>query len=134
MSATEGDVLGGQFHISGSHAAGTPHYFTGGTTSADKVGFKFGEPSLGSEFATDSAPEPSRRVNMEGILESDEDGDGYGDYSQDLCLGSPIAITACSGALFGSDLQGARTTMGQCGFSCVRVQTLTRHLTIRRSG
>ena len=37
------------------------------------------------------------RVNLEAVLEPDEDNDGYGDFSQDLCPGSPIALSACAG-------------------------------------
>jgi hypothetical protein len=67
---------------------------------------------------------PERRVNLEAVLEPDEDHDGYGDASQDLCPGSPIATAACSGALFGSDLQGERTAKpAACSPSCLYLQT-----------
>jgi hypothetical protein len=65
-----------------------------------------------------------RRVNLEAVLEPDEDHDGYGDASQDLCPGSPIATSACSGSLFGSALQGERSAPpAACLSSCLYVQT-----------
>jgi hypothetical protein len=38
---------------------------------------------------------PSARVNVSAVVESDADGDGYGDVSQDLCPQSKLSQAAC---------------------------------------
>ena len=38
---------------------------------------------------------PSARVNVSAVVESDADGDGYGDVSQDLCPQSDLSQAAC---------------------------------------
>jgi Ca2+-binding RTX toxin-like protein len=117
-----GDVLGARFDtVVGIE--GTPHIFT--TASADDqagyISIPDANPELGDPFT--SAPIANRRVNVSARFEPDEDGDGYGDTSQDLCPGASAAITACSGTLLGSRLQGPYKTYGACGYACMRVQT-----------
>ena len=82
-------------------------------------------PPIPSSEARPSTSDTSKaRVNIEAVLEPDDDGDGYGDASQDLCPGLPTATAACSGALFGSNLQGERSVppAGCGGGGCMRIQ------------
>jgi hypothetical protein len=130
VPATAGDVLGGRFHVLSNHPDVTPAQFA--TTSTDDVaGISFSppdpDPGIGDLFSAET-PVPSQyRVNMLAVLESDADGDGYGDTSQDLCPAtSAAATTACSGTLFGSRLQGPPTGGGNCGYNCLRVQKTVR--------
>ena len=122
IPATAGDVLGASFHDS-ALIEDTPLRFPT-ASSGDIVGEASSplNPSLGQPFTATAIP--SWRVNMMAIYESDEDGDGYGDASQDLCPGSPIGATACSGTLFGSNLQGEGSTPpAPCGGGgCMKVQ------------
>ncbi|MBS1891718.1 MAG: hypothetical protein JST59_10520, partial [Actinobacteria bacterium] len=91
------------------------------SSAADAV--EFSEPAVATGGSLAGNPTTAeRRVNLEAVLEPDEDQDGYGDDSQDLCPGSPIATTACSGSLFGSDLQGERSAK-PLSCSCMYVQT-----------
>lgn len=116
-----GDVLGGRFDTT-PFIEGTPHIFS--TPSASDVAgvSAFPGPSLGDSFTASTAS--SHRVNMSAVFEPDDDGDGYGDTSQDLCPGSFHAIDACTGALFGSALQGPYLSVGHtCTYECLRIQT-----------
>jgi hypothetical protein len=118
IPATAGDQLGARFAV-GPFVRETPRYFT--TASAtDVMSAGAVDVAIGGSFST--SPTSNARVNIEAVLEHDEDGDGYGDNSQDLCLGSPIATSACSGTLFGSNLQGERSTPPQVCHSCMLVQ------------
>lgn len=121
IAGKAGDVLGGRFNSS-PFIDSTPATFPTAST-ADEVGILSmpADPEPG-ESAT-STSTANRRVNVTAVFEPDEDGDGYGDVSQDLCPGSPHAADACTGALFGSALQGPYATVGQCTFECLRVQT-----------
>src|SRR4051794_4581854 len=116
-----GDVLGGRFETS-PNVNGTPHVFSTASAS-DQAGVSaFPGPELGESFTASTSS--NRRVNMRALFEPDEDGDGYGDTSQDLCLGSPLATGACTGALFGSTLQGPYKVAGNtCTYDCLRIQT-----------
>jgi len=122
IPATAGDLLGARFAVN-AFVKETPRYFT--TAAATDVA-SFGsvtlDPVIGSSYSTGNTS--NARVNIGAVLESDEDGDGYGDFSQDLCPGSPIATSACSGTLFGSNLQGERsaTPPGCGGGGCMRIQ------------
>lgn len=116
-----GDVLGARFDTSPFIEA-TPHIFATASTS-DEAGYLStpANPEVGDPFT--STPIANRRVNVSATFEPDEDGDGYGDTSQDLCPGAPVATTACSGTLLGSRLQGAYTTVGHtCTYACLRIQ------------
>jgi hypothetical protein len=116
-----GDVLGGRFKTT-PFIDGTPHMFETSSTS-DEVGLlnSPADPEVGDIFT--SLQVAKRRVNMRALFEPDEDGDGYGDTSQDLCLGSPVGAGACSGTLLGSDLQGPFLVIGHnCTFACLHVQ------------
>jgi hypothetical protein len=119
IPAAAGDLLGARFSVN-AFVKETPRYFTtASATDAASFGAVTVDPVIGSSFSTSNVS--NARVNIEAVLESDEDGDGYGDDSQDLCPGSPIATAACSGTLFGSDLQGERSTSPVSGG--LRVQT-----------
>ena len=123
IPATAGDLLGARFAVN-AFVKETPRYFTtASTTDAASFGEVTVDPPIGGSFAT--ADTSKARVNIEAVLEPDEDGDGYGDASQDLCLGSPIATGACTGTLFGSNLQGERSTPPPIclGGGCIRIQT-----------
>ena len=122
IPATEGDLLGAHYAVN-AFVKETPRYFTtASATDALSAGSVTPDPVIGSSFSTSNTG--NARVNIEAVLEPDEDGDGYGDASQDLCLGSPIATSACSGSLFGSNLQGERSAPppGCGGGGCMRIQ------------
>lgn len=121
--AAAGDVLGAKFHT-GAFIGETPHVYAATTTASDTAatdssdpGPAVGQDAVGTAFA-------NLRVNISARFEHDVDHDGYGDGSQDLCLGDAAhATTACSGALFGSNLQGPYKRVGfSCGYACARVQ------------
>lgn len=115
IPASAGDLLGARFAVN-AFVKETPRYFT--TASATDA-VSFGEAAIGGSFSTSDLSEA--RVNVEAVLEPDEDGDA----SQDLCPGSSIATAACSGSLFGSNLQGERSTPPPIclGGGCIRIQT-----------
>jgi hypothetical protein len=119
LPAHAGDVLAARFHD--SPLISSTAYFFKSTSAADET--EFSEPAVAAGGGLAGNPTTAqRRVNLEAVLEPDEDHDGYGDASQDLCPGSSIAITACSGSLFGSDLQGNRSAK-PLSCSCMYVQT-----------
>jgi hypothetical protein len=120
LPAHAGDVLAARFHDSG-FIESTPFFFKA-TATGDEV--EVSTPTAAGGSLSGSSLVAERRVNLEAVLEPDEDHDGYGDASQDLCPGSPIATSACSGSLFGTDLQGERSAPpAACLPSCLYVQT-----------
>jgi len=120
IAAHAGDVLAARFHDSG-FIESTPFFFKT-AAAGDEVG-EFGPTAAGGSLSGGFAV-TERRVNLEAVLEPDEDHDGYGDASQDLCPASPIATSACSGSLFGSALQGEGSAKPPaCLPSCQYVQT-----------
>lgn len=112
-----GDVLGARFHDSALRTE-TPARFKAGP--GDLVGGGPFAAEVGDSFTSTTTSE--WRANVVATLEADEDNDGYGDSTQDLCPGSPIATAACSGALFGSDLAGLHGDFFNCGFACLNIQ------------
>jgi len=120
VPAHAGDVLAARFHGS-FFIETTPYNFK--TAAGGDVAEFFSTPAAAGGSLSGGGSEAKRRLNLEAVLEPDEDFDGYGDVSQDLCPGSPIAVSACSGTLLGSDLQGPRTQVPFCGGGCMRVQT-----------
>ncbi len=122
VPARSGDVLAARFHSS-YYIQTTPFFFK--TAAASDLAAVAGPTAAGGSFTTSGSPAAERRLNLEAVLEPDEDHDGYGDASQDLCPGSPIATGACSGSLYGSDLQGERSVAPPaCGAGgCMEVQT-----------
>jgi hypothetical protein len=121
LPAHAGDVLAARFHDS-PLTESTPFFFKA-TASGDEVGVS-APTAAGGSLSGISSLVAERRVNLEAVLEPDEDHDGYGDASQDLCPGSPIATSACSGSLFGTALQGERSAPpAACLPSCLYVQT-----------
>ncbi len=67
----------------------------GFTTGVAGDAFKYGivNPDVTDVFTP--AASFSGRWNISAVLESDEDGDGYGDVSQDLCPQSKLTQAAC---------------------------------------
>ena len=128
VPATAGDVLGGRFHVLSRPEATPVEYPT--ASAADVAGITFSppdDPAVGELFAVETPVPTQQRVNMFAVLESDADGDGFGDTSQDLCPGNAAAaVGACSGALFGSRLPGPHTGAGSCGYACMRIQKTVR--------
>ena len=122
VPATAGDVLGGRYHIANTADATPVEFPTASASDVAGVLFLPSDPAVGGSFVV--TPATQYRANMLATLESDADGDGYGDTSQDLCPGDgAAAVTACSGMLLASRLQGAHTTSGgSCGYACLRVQ------------
>jgi len=119
LPARAGDVLAARFHSS-YYIQTTPYFFK--TAAPSDLAGVAGATGAGGSFTTSGSPAAERRLNLEAVLEPDEDHDGYGDASQDLCPGSPIATGPCSGSLYGSDLQGERSVSPPaCG--CMEVQT-----------
>ena len=122
VPARAGDVLAARFHSS-YYIQTTPYFFN--TAAPSDLAAVAGPTAAGGSFTTIGSPAAERRLNLEAVLEPDEDHDGYGDASQDLCPGSPIATGACAGSLYGSDLQGERSLapLACGGGGCMEVQT-----------
>lgn len=119
IPARAGDTLAARFHSS-YYIQTTPYFFK--TAAPSDLAAMASPTAAGGSFTTSGSPAPERRLNLEAVLEPDEDHDGYGDASQDLCPGSPIATGACSGSLYGSDLQGERSASPPA-CNCMEVQT-----------
>jgi hypothetical protein len=121
VPAQAGDVLAARFET-GHTGEATPFFFK--AAAGDETRISNSPRAAGESLEPATALAPERRINLEAVLEPDEDHDGYGDVSQDLCPGSPIATSACSGALLGSSLQGERSLSGGvCGGSgCTRIE------------
>jgi hypothetical protein len=127
VAATAGDLLGAKFHT-GAFIGETPHVYAAGAVASDTAAVDLTSPGPGVGQDAVATTFPSLRVNVSARLEHDADHDGYGDGSQDLCLGDGTHTnTACSGALFGSNLQGrykttGLTCIGGGSSACARVQ------------
>jgi len=112
-------ALGARYSIASAFIEATPTYFNS-PNAVDEVLGAAASLSVGDSF--EGTPAKKLRVNVEAVLEPDEDHDGYGDVSQDLCPESPIGGGPCSGTLFGSDLQEAHGTGGGAAFEPLLVQ------------
>jgi hypothetical protein len=127
IRATAGDVLGARFNI-GISTDATPVHFPAAPGDVVAVVHPLLDPAVGESFMVPPPAGSPQRVNMQAVLESDADGDGSGDTSQDLCPGDgAVSEGACSGTLFGSRLQGRHTTdAASCtaggSSTCLRVQ------------
>jgi hypothetical protein len=119
--AHAGDVLGARFFMTSSFIEYTNSLFLSANT-ADEIATKTPAVGAGESF-TGSSNGTEKRVNVEAWVEPDEDHDGYGDVSQDLCLGSSIGAFACSGSLFGSNFEGVLANSGSAGSDSLYVQT-----------
>ncbi len=119
--AHAGDVLGARF-LTGSFFIEYTNAFFSSTNSVDEIATKTPGLAAGESF-TGSSNGTNERVNIEAWMEPDEDHDGYGDVSQDLCPGSPVAATACSGSLFGSNFEGVVANSSGAGSDSLYVQT-----------
>lgn len=117
-----GDVLGARFFHAGSNFIEYTSAFFNSPNTFDEIATKTPALAAGESF-TGSSNATKERVNAEAWVEPDEDHDGYGDISQDLCLGSPIAGAACSGSLFGSNFEGVVANSGGAGSDSLYVQT-----------
>jgi hypothetical protein len=126
--AFAGDVLGARFNTGAGGIDYTPFLFESTLASDVEGSVQTGVgnfPEVGDAF-TVSSTASKRRVNVEAVLEPDEDRDGYGDVSQDLCLGSPVGNAACSGTLFGSNFEGNHGGSGGSGFDALYIQRAVR--------
>lgn len=112
-------ALGARYSITSAFIEATPTYFNSPNT-ADEVLGASSSLAVGDSF--EATPSKKLRVNVEAVLEPDEDHDGYGDVSQDLCPGSPIGGSPCTGTLVGSDLQEAHSGGGGSAFEPLLVQ------------
>lgn len=124
--AFAGDVLGARFNTGAGGIDYTPYLFES-TFDFDVAGWLLngsGNPEVGDAFTAPTASK--RRVNVEAVLEPDEDHDVYGDVSQDLCPGSPVGNSACSGTLFGSNFEGNHGGSGGSGFDALYIQRAVR--------
>jgi hypothetical protein len=121
IPAAAGDVLGARFHDSPLTEETPARFKTAAAGDLVGVASSPADPALGQPFG--ASVFPNWRVNIRAVYESDEDADGYGDVSQDLCLGSPVGGGPCSGLLFGSPLSGEHGYSFACGYACLRVQT-----------
>lgn len=116
-----GDVLGARF-FTGSFFINYTNAFFNSPNVFDEIASKTPALAAGEGF-TGSSNATKERVNVEAWIEPDEDHDGYGDVSQDLCPGSPIGGAACSGSLFGSNFEGVVAGSGGAGSDTLYVQT-----------
>ncbi|HEU4943778.1 MAG TPA: hypothetical protein VFT10_01310, partial [Solirubrobacterales bacterium] len=125
--AFAGDVLGARFNTASAFIDYTPFLFES-TLASDVAGSVLtgpgNFPEVGDAFTASTGSK--LRVNAEAVLEPDEDRDGYGDVSQDLCPGSPLANSACSGTLFGSNFEGNHGGSGGSGFDALYIQRAVR--------
>ena len=64
-------------------------------TSGDEIEFGTYDPDTSSTFTTVGSF--AQRWNISAVVESDADGDGYGDVTQDLCPESAATHAACGG-------------------------------------
>jgi hypothetical protein len=121
IPAAAGEVLGNRVKSNAAAEATEAIFQTAG--AEDEVGSAGAtNPEVGVRFPATTFNDA--RANVLAVVERDEDGDGYGDESQDLCPGSPVGAAACAGSLFGSDLQGGRELIVGCtSQDCLRVQT-----------
>lgn len=112
-------VLGARYSIGSPSIEATPTYFSSASPFDEIIGTTT---NLAVGDSWEETPGKNKRVNVEAVLEPDEDHDGFGDVSQDLCPESPIGGGPCSGTLFGSDLQEAHSNGGGAGFEPLLVQ------------
>jgi len=125
IPAAAGDLLGGQFRSSGFIDDTRPVFYDNAAIG-DIAGTMVSDPALGAVGTATGFGH--NRVNISARFEHDTDHDGYGDGSQDLCPNDAAhSTTACSGTLFGTNLQTQWLYAGPCGVSyqCPRVQTQT---------
>lgn len=98
MSMQVGDVIGTRINTPGGNTSPTH-----GAPVGNSAGGIIGNPAIGGTFTP--ANFPASRLNLYAIIEPDSDQDGFGDETQDLCLGNAVAgDTACSGSLVGPEL------------------------------
>lgn len=80
-----------------------------------------GEAADGETRGGIADPTPDRELMVSAVVEPDADGDGYGDHTQDGCLGDPARnADSCSGTLVGPSLSTLiRDTTGSCAATCL---------------
>jgi hypothetical protein len=118
-----GDRLGARFDHVGSFFIEYTNAFYVTETAADTIGGVTPPLVTGDPYNLGGPATTKQRINIEAVVEPDEDHDGYGDYSQDLCPGSPIGGGPCSGSLFGSNFEGIVGGAGGAGSDKLWVQT-----------
>jgi hypothetical protein len=112
VAATAGDLLGAKFHT-GAYIGETPRVYTATSAASDSAAVELTSPGPGPRIGQDvvASASSSLRVNVSARLEHDTDHDGYGDGSQDLCVGDP-AHTSTRYKQVGF----------VCSYACARVQ------------
>jgi hypothetical protein len=89
IPVTAGLTLGMWMQTTGMNCA-----FTSAGGAGDVVDAAIVDPDVTPVFATE-ATVPGTRVNVSAVVESDADGDGFGDVTQDLCPQSATTQAAC---------------------------------------
>jgi len=83
-----GVVLGAQTTVNAMNCAGPG-------VAGDVASFNFAYNPDASTELTPTSNVPGYRFNMSVVVESDADGDGYGDVTQDACAESALTQAAC---------------------------------------
>lgn len=122
ISVQAGDRIGLRINTTGGGGSNTTGVFATGSASF-KIFQVFGVPNIGDTVS--GGESSSLKLNAAAVVEADADGDGFGDESQDLCLGdSAHGDTACTGQLLGSRLGHPGNSGNSCGVDpCDVVQT-----------
>lgn len=111
VAVKAGDRIGVAVHISGN----TDLQVTPGAVG-EKLATVTGVPAtVGSTLVPLNLLASSAQINLRATIESDADGDGFGDDSQDLCPGNPArGDSGCSGQVVGSKFQVPYTSNTSC--------------------
>jgi hypothetical protein len=90
------------------HVSATPEPELGVTNGASSCGYLQGagnEHPVGTEKPYTSDGSCARELLLQGVVEPDSDGDGFGDETQDLCptnaaiqVACPVSVTPAAGA------------------------------------
>ncbi len=93
ISVQPGDKLG-YFFPSGADDSQACRYTAGGGSDDTRGGPSSGQ--TGSSFtSTDDDSSTTKFMNLEATIETDADGDGFGDDTQDRCLGASGGNSGC---------------------------------------
>jgi hypothetical protein len=95
IAVSRGDVLGLYFSddTSGGYRSGVSAEYATTEISGDP-GDPMVDPPPGTTTSYES-PDPGMQVNVSAVLEPDTDRDGFGDETQDKCVGTPGPSNGC---------------------------------------